>query len=88
MVRPKPAPALCIYAAGLLHVYVNDCVVFEDAAVGVEAAKTAGMSTVGLGPMERVGQADLVLHDLSSVTLTDILNVSRLQILEGKPDGR
>jgi kojibiose phosphorylase len=73
VVRPKPAPDLFVYAAGLLHVYVDACVVFEDAQVGVEAAKTAGMYAVGLGPVERVGQADLVLPDLSSVTLPDLL---------------
>jgi beta-phosphoglucomutase len=73
VVRPKPAPDLFVYAAGLLHVYVDACVVFEDAKVGVEAAKAAGMYTVGLGPIERVGQADLVLPDLSSVTPHDLL---------------
>jgi beta-phosphoglucomutase len=73
VVRPKPAPDLFVYAAGLLRVCVTACVVFEDAAVGVEAAKTAGMYAVGLGPAERVGQADLVLPDLSCVTLDDIL---------------
>jgi hypothetical protein len=31
------------------------------------------MYAVGLGPVERVGQADLVLPDLSGVTLHDIL---------------
>jgi beta-phosphoglucomutase len=73
VVRPKPAPDLFVYAAGLLHVGVNACVVFEDAQAGVEAAKAAGMYAVGLGPVERVGQADLVLPDLASVTLPDIL---------------
>lgn len=73
VVRPKPAPDLFVYAAGLVHVYVSACVVFEDAAAGVEAAKVAGMYAVGLGPVERVGQADLVLPDLASVTLPDIL---------------
>lgn len=73
VVRPKPAPDLFVYAAGLLHMCVNDCVVFEDATAGVEAARTAGMYTVGLGPVERVGQADLVLPDLAGVTLDDIL---------------
>jgi HAD superfamily hydrolase (TIGR01509 family) len=69
VVRPKPAPELFVYAAGLVGVYVDACVVFEDATVGVEAAKAAGMSAVGLGPVARVGQADLGLPDLSSVTL-------------------
>jgi beta-phosphoglucomutase len=73
VVRPKPAPDLFVYAAGLLRVCVNECVVFEDAEVGVEAAKTAGMYAVGLGPIERVGRADMVLPDLSDVTLNNIL---------------
>ena len=73
VVRPKPAPELFVYAAGLVGVYVDACVVFEDATVGVEAAKAAGMSAVGLGPVARVGQADLGLPDLSSVTLPALL---------------
>src|ERR687886_1938772 len=73
VVRPKPAPDLFVYAAGLLHVCVDACVVFEDAQAGVEAAKVAGMYAVGLGPVERVGQADLVLPDLASVALPDLL---------------
>jgi HAD superfamily hydrolase (TIGR01509 family) len=83
VVRPKPAPDLFVYAAGLLHVCVNACVVFEDAAAGVEAARVAGMYTVGLGPVERVGQADLVLPDLASVTLSDILQ----RLAATKPGG-
>lgn len=83
VVRPKPAPDLFVYAAGLLHVCVNTCVVFEDAAAGVEAARVAGMYTVGLGPVERVGQADLVLPDLASVTLSDILQ----RLAATKPGG-
>jgi beta-phosphoglucomutase len=73
VVRPKPAPDLFVYAAGLLRVCVHECVVFEDAAAGVEAAKVAGMYAVGLGPIERVGQADLVLPDLSHTTPHDII---------------
>jgi beta-phosphoglucomutase-like phosphatase (HAD superfamily) len=64
-------------------VAVDACVVFEDAAAGVEAAGVAGMYTVGLGPVERVGQADLVLPDLASVTLSDILQ----RLAATKPGG-
>lgn len=73
VVRPKPAPDLFVYAAGLLRTCVHECVVFEDATAGVEAAKTAGMYTVGLGPVERVGQADVVWPDLAQVTMDDVL---------------
>ena len=67
--RQKPAPDLFLYAARQLGVPPEDCVVVEDAASGVEAARAAGMRVVGLGPPERVGQADAVFPSLEGVTL-------------------
>jgi kojibiose phosphorylase len=66
VVRPKPTPDLFVSAAALLRVCVHECILFEDAAAGVEAAKVAGMYAVGLGPVARVGLADRVLPDLST----------------------
>ena len=73
MIRPKPTPDLFVYTAGLVHVCTHACGVFEAAAAGVEAAKGAGMYAVGLGPGERVGQADVALQALSHVTLPDMM---------------
>ncbi len=73
VVRPKPAPDLFVYAAGLLRLPVAQCIVVEDAEAGVQAAKEGGMLTVGLGPRERVRMADAVFPDLAHVTLKDIL---------------
>ena len=73
VVRPRPAPDRFVSAAGLLRVCVHTYILFEDVAAGVEAATVAGMYAVGLGPVARVGQADLVLPALSHVTLHDIL---------------
>lgn len=72
VIRPKPAPDLFVYAAGMLRIPVEQCLVIEDAEAGIEAAKAAGMFAIGLGPMERVGKADLVYPDLAHVTLNDI----------------
>ena len=83
VVRPRPAPDLFVSAAGLLRVCVHECLVFEDVAAGVEAAKVAGMYAVGLGPVARVGQADLGLPALSHVTLHDILQ----RLLPAHPRG-
>jgi kojibiose phosphorylase len=58
---PKPAPDLFVATAQSLGLPPGGCVVFEDAADGVAAAKAAGMMTVGIGPHERVGAADAVL---------------------------
>ena len=73
VVCPRPAPDLCVSAAGLVRVCVHACIVFEDVAAGVKAAQGAGLYAVGLGPVARVGQADLGLPALSHVTLPDIL---------------
>ncbi|CAN5225155.1 hypothetical protein BH24CHL7_BH24CHL7_06840 [soil metagenome] len=61
--RPKPAPDLFLAAASALKLKPAECVVFEDAADGVAAALAAGMLTVGIGPPERVGAANVVLAD-------------------------
>jgi beta-phosphoglucomutase len=73
VIRPKPAPDLFVYAAGMLRIPVAECVVVEDATAGIEASHASGMRAIGIGPTERVGQAELVLPDLSHVTLADIL---------------
>ncbi|WP_103670786.1 beta-phosphoglucomutase [Pseudanabaena sp. BC1403] len=70
---PKPAPDLFLYAAAQLGLNPANCVVVEDAAVGIEAAIAAGMWTIGLGPFERFGGfAHLVLPNLIGVHLSDL----------------
>lgn len=71
--RQKPAPDLFLHAAQQLHLPPAECVVVEDAAAGVEAAKAGGFRSIGLGPLERVGQADAVFPSLSGVRLEDML---------------
>ncbi|HVO42778.1 MAG TPA: beta-phosphoglucomutase, partial [Aggregatilineales bacterium] len=63
----KPAPDLFVWVAGRLDVPPAQCVVFEDAEAGVEAALTAGMYVVGLGSASHIGKAHLELPDLEEV---------------------
>ena len=72
--RSKPAPDLFLKAAQLLGVPPARCVVVEDATAGIEAGRAAGMYTLGLGPPERVGLADLVFPGLRGVSLADLLS--------------
>jgi beta-phosphoglucomutase len=65
--RPKPAPDVFLYAAQQLHLAPQECVVVEDADAGVNASLAAGMWVVGLGPVDRVGKAHVVLPDLEGV---------------------
>ncbi len=69
----RSKPDLFLIAAKKLDLAAADCLVLEDAAAGVEAAHAAGMLVVGLGPVERVGAADLVLSSLEGQKAADIL---------------
>ncbi len=66
--RQKPYPDLFLLAAKQLGVPAAACIVVEDAAAGIQAAIDAGMISVGLGPVERVGAADRVFADLENVS--------------------
>jgi HAD superfamily hydrolase (TIGR01509 family) len=69
----KPDPACFLMAARQMGVPPANCLVFEDSAAGVRAAKSAGMRCVALArsgaPPQDVAAADLVLDDLSTFRL-------------------
>jgi beta-phosphoglucomutase len=65
VVHAKPAPDLFLWVAGRLDLNPAECVVFEDAESGVEAALSGGFNVVGLGPRQRVGKAHRVLETLA-----------------------
>lgn len=59
--KAKPDPEVFVRAAEILHIPCKECVVFEDSAAGLQAAKTAGMKAVGIGKKENLPMADLVI---------------------------
>lgn len=67
VIKPKPAPDTFLHAALQLKLAPSECLVIEDAEAGVTAAKAGGMLAIGLGPIERVGNAHLVLENLEKV---------------------
>ena len=76
--QPKPAPDLFLYAADLLGLKPSQCVVVEDAAVGIEAAIAAGMWTIGLGPCDRFKTANIILPNLINIRWRDLqLNLKK-----------
>lgn len=64
----KPDPEVFLKGAGLLGVRPENCVVFEDAVAGVEAARNANMFIVGIGEPEILGMADLVIPGFGGFT--------------------
>ncbi len=57
----KPDPEIFLLAAKMLQTQPSNCVVFEDAEAGVEAALNAGMKCVGIGSPKQLGTANLVI---------------------------
>lgn len=68
----KPAPDIFLYAAKALKVKPDQCLVFEDAKSGIDAAKAGGFHTVGIGPEERVGHADVRFNNMKEATLFEV----------------
>lgn len=62
--RTKPDPEVFTKAVDELGLTPSDCIVFEDAVAGIEAAKNAGISTVGIGDRMILKDADFVVKGL------------------------
>lgn len=76
----KPDPEVFLKGAAELGLKPAQCVVFEDAVAGVEAAKRAGMFAVGIGSPDVLTQADLVIPSLEHLTVVELLTaVERAQ---------
>lgn len=64
--KGKPDPEIYLKVASLLNVQPKNCLVFEDAVVGIKSAKTAGMKVIAVAttqPKEELGEADLIVDD-------------------------
>lgn len=71
----KPDPEVFLLGAAAIGIDPKDCVVFEDAVAGVQAAHRAGMKCVGIGSGEILTEADLVVANLSNITLATIRSI-------------
>ncbi|MBB2144148.1 beta-phosphoglucomutase [Pedobacter sp. LMG 31464] len=67
--KSKPNPEVFLVGAQELGVKPEECVVFEDAIAGVEAAKRGNMKTVGIGKADVLTEADIVVAGLFEMTI-------------------
>ncbi|WAM36333.1 beta-phosphoglucomutase [Caldicellulosiruptor acetigenus] len=65
--RAKPDPEIFLKCAQKLKVAPQKCIVFEDAAAGIKAAKAAGMFAIGVGSPETLSEADIVVGNLTQL---------------------
>ena len=71
--QAKPDPEVFLVGARELGLEPARCVVFEDAAAGIEAAHNGGMKAVGIGDPAILGQAELVVPGFAGVTADQLL---------------
>jgi len=65
----KPDPEVFTKGASLLGVEPKDCVVFEDAVAGIEAAIAGGMYSIGVGDAETLSEANFVIKGFEEMTI-------------------
>lgn len=66
--KAKPDPEVFLKGAEALNARPGECIVFEDAIAGVEAAKNAGMCCVGIGDSATLHQANIVIPGFNGVS--------------------
>ena len=80
--KGKPEPDVFIIITNILNISPKNCIVIEDAPVGIEAAKRAGMKSIALTTthkMEELLGANLILRDLTELSILDIMSLFELK---------
>jgi len=72
----KPDPEVFNKAASMLGIKPENCVVFEDAIAGVQAALNAGMMCIGVGSANILTKAHFVVSGLNE------MNIEKLSTIE------
>jgi len=73
--KSKPNPEVFLVGAQELNVNPEECVVFEDAIAGVQAAKAGKMKAVGIGKADVLTEADIVVAGLNEMTIEKLENL-------------
>ena len=76
----KPAPDLFLLAAQRMVVVPGECIVFEDAPLGIEAARRAGMLAVAVTSSEPAATLGAPAHVLAAIA--DYRGLDPLHVLE------
>ncbi|MBN1215543.1 MAG: HAD family phosphatase [Candidatus Lokiarchaeota archaeon] len=79
--RGKPAPDIFLLISKALQIPPKNCVVIEDAPVGIEAAKKARMKCIALTTTHersKLTQADLIINSLLDIDSNDIIQLIKI----------
>lgn len=73
----KPAPDVFLAAAEKLNISPSECIVFEDAESGVEAARRAGMRFVAFRLNAECGHGGIRLDSFADADINMIIDITR-----------
>ena len=73
--KAKPNPEVFLLAAKQLGVDANNCVVFEDAVAGIQAANAAQMTSIGIGDKNVLNEAQFNFIDFTQISTDFIKNL-------------
>lgn len=81
--KGKPNPEVYLTAAEKLDMHPSYCVVFEDALLGIQAGKNAGMKVVGVATTHtrrelESADTDLVINDFEGLYLSKLIDLLNL----------
>ena len=65
--KAKPNPEVFLKAAEQININPKNCIVFEDAIAGIQAANKAGMISVGIGNKQNLNEANYVFKDFTKI---------------------
>ena len=67
--KAKPDPEVFLMAAKKMNLSPSNCIVFEDAVAGIEAANTANMISIGIGDKKVLSQANYIFKDFTEISI-------------------
>ena len=71
--KAKPHPECFLLASVALGLMPSECIVFDDAVLGVQAARHGGFHIVGIGKAEHLPMAEFVIPGFENCNLAEIL---------------
>ena len=79
--KAKPDPEVFLKAAEMIGIRPEECVVFEDAVAGVQAALNAGMMCIGIGSPEVLTKAHFVVPGMYEMNLEKLRKIENAKQL-------
>jgi beta-phosphoglucomutase len=75
--KAKPDPEVFLKAASMVGIAPENCVVFEDAIAGVQAALNAGMMCIGVGSPEILTEPHSVISGLNEMSIKKLKTIEK-----------